>query len=152
MFVERKHKSRNMETTERTTITVQTTVNAPVDKVWKYFNEPDHIKQWAFASSDWHAPAAENDLRTNGKFKTTMAARDGSFSFDFGGTYTKVDPLKLIQYTIDDGRKVQITFEGDGSKTKIIETFEAEGQNSLELQRDGWQAILDNFKKHTENK
>jgi len=139
-----------METAEKTSITVQTTINAPVEKVWKYFNEPDHIKQWAFASSDWHAPAAENDLRTNGKFKTTMAARDGSFTFDFAGIYTKVEPNKLIEYTLEDGRKVRVTFEEDGSKTNIVETFEAESQNSLEMQRAGWQAILNNFKMHTE--
>jgi len=139
-----------METSEKTSITVEATVNATVDKVWKYFNEPEHIKQWAFASDEWHAPAAENDLKTNGKFKTTMAAKDGSFSFDFTGTYTRIEQHKMIQYTIDDGRQVIVTFEGRGDKTIIKEAFEAEAQNPIEMQRGGWQAILDNFKKHTE--
>ena len=140
-----------METKERTVITVEATVKAPVEKVWKFWNEPEHIKQWAFASNDWHAPHVENDLRTDGKFSTTMAAKDGSFSFDFGGVYTKVDLHKVIEYTIGDGRKVNIAFGSKGNETKITETFEAEDTNSLEMQRGGWQAILDNFKKHTES-
>jgi uncharacterized protein YndB with AHSA1/START domain len=139
-----------METSDKTTITVAATVNAGIDKAWKYFNDPDHIKQWAFASDDWHVPAAENDLRPDGKFKTTMAARDGSFSFDFGGNYIKVEPSKLIQYVMDDGRHVSVVFEGDNKKTTITQAFEAESSNSVDMQRDGWQAILNNFKKHIE--
>lgn len=140
-----------METKERTSITVEATVKAPVAKVWKYWGEPQHITQWCAASDDWHAPKAENDLRTGGKFSTTMAAKDGSFSFDFGGVYDNVQPNKLIAYTIGDGRKVNITFWEQGSETKIVETFDAEDQNPVEMQRGGWQAILDNFKKYTEN-
>ena len=140
-----------METAQKT-ITVTATVNAPVEKVWQYWNEPEHIKGWAFASDDWHAPNAENDLRVDGKFSTTMAAKDGSFSFDFGGVYTDVQERTLIAYTMGDGRKVEIKFSGNGDSTEIEETFEPESQNSLEMQQGGWQAILDNFKKYVEGK
>ena len=92
-----------MATKEKTSVTVESTVKAPIEKVWKYFNEPDHIKKWAFASDDWHAPYSENDIRTNGKFKTTMAAKDGSVSFDFEGIYSNVQPNKLIEYEMADG-------------------------------------------------
>src|ERR671912_657125 len=139
-----------METAEKTAITVEALVKAPVEKVWKYWNEPEHIKRWAFASDDWHAPFSENDVRTDGKFKTTMAAKDGSFSFDFEGVYTNVQSNKLIEYTIADGRKVTITFSGNGNETKVTETFEAESENPIEMQKGGWQAILDSFKKYTE--
>lgn len=139
-----------MSTKTRTAITVRTTVNAPIEKVWKYFSEPEHITQWAYAADDWHAPYAENDLRKDGRFKTTMAAKDGSVSFDFTGVYTDVEAHKHIAYTIDDGRKVHVTFESDGNTTKVTETFEAEDENPIEMQRDGWQAMLDNFKKHVE--
>ena len=140
-----------MATKEKTSITVELKVKAPVEKVWKYWNEPEHIKKWAFASDDWHVPYSENDIRTNGKFKTTMAAKDGSFSFDFEGVYTNVQPNKLIEYEMGDGRKVQISFASKGNETKVTETFDAEETNSIEMQRGGWQAILDNFAKHTEN-
>lgn len=140
-----------METAQKTKITVETTVDAPVEKAWKCFNEPQHITKWAFASNDWHAPAAKNDLRKGGKFSTTMAAKDGSVSFEFGGSYNEVQQNKLIEYTIDDGRKVKITFSPNGKQTKVTETFEAEGENPVEMQRGGWQAILDNYKKYTES-
>ncbi len=140
-----------METTQKT-ITVNATVNAPVEKVWQLWNEPEHIKGWAFASDDWHAPHAENDLRVDGKFTTTMAAKDGSFSFDFGGVYTDMQEYKVINYIMDDGRKVWITFSGIDNTTEIEETFEPESQNSLEMQQGGWQAILNNFKKYAEAK
>ena len=139
-----------METMTQKAITIQTTVNAPVEKVWKYWNQPEHITKWAFASDDWHAPKAENDLRVDGSFSTTMAAKDGSFSFDFGGVYTKVENHKIIEYTIGDGRKVKVEFVAEGNQTKVVETFELESQNPEEMQRGGWQAILDNFKKYTE--
>lgn len=140
-----------METTAKTQITIEATVNAPIEKVWSRWNEPQHITKWAFASDDWHAPKAENDIRTGGKFSTTMAAKDGSFSFDFGGVYDNVVPNKLIEYTIEDGRKVKIEFSSAGNQTKVTETFEAESENPVEMQRAGWQAILDNFKKYTES-
>jgi uncharacterized protein YndB with AHSA1/START domain len=139
-----------METIERTAITVEATIKAPVEKVWKFWSEPQHITKWCSPSDDWHAPYAENDLQVDGKFKTTMAAKDGSFSFDFEGVYTKVQEYKAIEYTLTDGRKVQITFSGNGAETKVTETFDPENMNPLEMQRGGWQAILDNFKKYTE--
>ena len=139
-----------METTQKT-ITVTATVNAPVEKVWKFWNEPEHIKGWAFASDDWHAPFSENDIRTGGTFKTTMAAKDGSFSFDFGGEYTDVQEHAYIAYTMGDGRKCLVEFSSPSpNQTRVVETFDAESQNSVELQRGGWQAILDNFKTYTE--
>jgi len=140
-----------METTEKTAVTVEAVVKAPVEKVWTSWSEPKHITRWASASDDWHAPYAENDLRKDGKFKTTMAAKDGSVSFDFEGVYTNVQPHKVIEYTLTDGRKVKVTFSGKGNETKVTETFETETINPVELQRGGWQAILDNFKKHTES-
>jgi len=139
-----------METTANKSITVQSTVNAPVEKVWKYWSDPAHITQWCQASDDWHAPHAENDLRTGGKFSTTMAAKDGSFSFDFGGIYDNVEEHKLIEYTMGDGRKVSVVFTAKGDQTEVVETFDMEKTHSEEMQRGGWQAILDNFRKYTE--
>ncbi|MEN0057096.1 MAG: SRPBCC family protein [Mucilaginibacter sp.] len=139
-----------METANNTTVTVAATVNAPVQKVWDLWNNPEHITKWAHASDDWHAPYADNDARTGGTFKTTMAAKDGSFSFDFGGTYTNVQDNSLIEYTMDDSRKVSVIFENIDGATKITETFDPESTNPIEMQRGGWQAILDNFKKYAE--
>ena len=135
---------------EQTKVTVETTVNAPVEKVWDAWTNPRHITQWCSASDDWHAPYAENDIRKGGKFKTTMAAKDGSVSFDFEGVYNTVEPNKRIEYSIADGRKVSIDFAKQGNATKITETFETETENPVEMQRGGWQAILDNFKKYVE--
>lgn len=131
-------------------ITVQTTVNAPIKKVWEFWSKPEHITKWCNASDDWHVPYADNDLRKDGKFKTTMAAKDGSFSFDFEGAYTEVIDHSLIEYAIADGRKVKITFTGEGGSTKVVESFEPESVNSIEMQQGGWQSILDNFKKYAE--
>lgn len=133
-----------------TAITVSATINAPVEKVWKLWSEPAHIKQWNNASDDWHTPHAENDLREGGKFSSRMEAKDGSFGFDFGGVYDVVKTHELIAYTMGDGRTVKITFEGNGSTTTVTETFDAETTHSEDMQRAGWQAILDNFKKYTE--
>jgi uncharacterized protein YndB with AHSA1/START domain len=138
-----------METTTNP-ITVEATVKAPIEKVWSTWSEPKHITKWCQASDDWHAPYADNDLRTGGKFKTTMAAKDGSFSFDFGGIYSNVEKFKVIEYKMEDGREVKITFSSDGNETKVTETFDPERENPVEMQRGGWQAILDNFKKYTE--
>lgn len=131
-------------------INISTIVNAPIEKVWNYWTEPRHITKWYNASDDWHAPYATNDLRVNGSFSTTMAAKDGSMSFDFEGVYSKLEPLKLIEYIIVDGRKVVITFTQDGETTKIEESFEPENIHSEEMQKNGWQSILDNFKKYVE--
>jgi uncharacterized protein YndB with AHSA1/START domain len=140
-----------METMNKQAITVSTTVNAPVEKVWDYWTAPGHITRWCQASDDWHAPSAQNDLSEGGRFVTTMAAKDGSFSFDFGGVYTKVEKNKTINYTMDDGRKASVQFVDTGNTTDIVERFEPESMNPEEMQRGGWQAILDNFKKYTEN-
>jgi len=139
-----------METATKKFITVDTIVNAPVAKVWEAWSKPEHITQWCAASDDWHAPAATNDLREGGSFSTTMAAKDGSFSFDFGGVYDVVRLNELIEYTMGDGRRVEIVFTSEGDQTRVVETFEAETQHSPDMQRSGWQAILDNFKKYTE--
>ncbi|MBZ0097610.1 MAG: SRPBCC family protein [Taibaiella sp.] len=137
-----------METT--TKITVETTVNAPVQKVWDYWNQPEHITQWGAASEDWHTTRAQNDLRQGGSFNYRMEAKDGSMGFDFEGVYDDVVDHKHISYTMGDGRTVQIHFSGDGNTTKIVETFDAETENPVEMQRDGWQAIMNNFKKYVE--
>ncbi len=135
----------------KTTITVQATVQAPIEKVWQCWTEPAHIMQWNNASDDWHTPHAENDLHVGGRFTSSMAARDGSMAFDFGGTYTQVAKHQHIAYTMDDGRQVDIAFSATQAGIHIVERFEAEGTNSIELQQNGWQAILNNFKKHVEN-
>ncbi len=139
-----------METGNKVTITVETTVHAPVEKVWEYWTEPQHITKWSFASDDWHAPNAENDLRVGGKFLTRMEAKDGSFGFDFGGVYDEVRINELISYTLGDGRKVTVTFISQENDTKVIEAFEAEEPIPLSMQKAGWQAFLDNFKKYSE--
>ncbi|WP_207513232.1 SRPBCC family protein [Longitalea luteola] len=139
-----------METTGVTKITVEAVVKAPVDKVWNYWNQPEHITNWCAASDDWHAPKAENDLKAGGKFATRMEAKDGSFGFDFGGVYDQVKTNELIEYTMGDGRKVVVNFTSNGNETKVVETFDAESTHSIEMQKGGWQAILDNFKKYTE--
>ncbi len=134
------------------TITIETLIEAPIEKVWSCWNEPMHITQWCYASPEWYAPAATNDLKVGGKFSTTMAAKDGSMSFDFWGIYDQIVTNELIAYTMGDGRKAKIIFSKLGDATKIVETFEAETQNTLELQKAGWQSILFNFKIYTENK
>jgi uncharacterized protein YndB with AHSA1/START domain len=139
-----------MEMTQHTTITVETTIKAPVAKVWKYWSTPAHITKWCSASDDWHAPFAENDSQTGGKFLTRMEAKDGSFGFDFGGVYDEVRENEYIQYTLGDGRKVVIEFTPIGKHTRIAETFDMENTHSEEMQRGGWQSILDNFKKYME--
>jgi len=132
-------------------ITVETTVNAPVEKVWTLWSLPEHITKWNTASDDWHTPRAENDLRTGGKFSTRMEAKDGSFGFDFGGVYDDVVNNHRIAYTMGDGRKADVTFSTVGNGTHIVETFEPESENPIEMQRGGWQAIMDNFKKYVES-
>lgn len=133
------------------TIKIETTISAPIEKVWEYWSTPVHITNWAFASDDWECPHAENDLREGGAFLTRMSAKDGSATFDIIGTYTAVIPHEKIAYTMSDGRIVITSFEtsADGA-VKVMQEFEMEGENSEELQRNGWQAILDNFKKYTE--
>lgn len=148
--VEKSKRFYRMDTKEKTFITVQTAINAPIEKIWKLWTTPEHIIKWNNASDDWHTPFAENDLRTGGKFLSRMEAKDGSFGFDFGGVYDSVKTNEAIDYTIGDGRKVKITFTSKDNETKVIETFEAENQHTIEMQQSGWQAILDNFKKYAE--
>lgn len=140
-----------METKQKTTITVENTVNAPVQKVWEYWTNPEHIKQWNNASDDWHTPWVKADFREGGNFVARMEARDGSTGFDFGGVYNVLRTNQYIEYTIGDGRKVKVNFAPINNTTKVTEIFEAENMNPVDMQRKGWQAILDNFKKYTEN-
>jgi uncharacterized protein YndB with AHSA1/START domain len=141
-----------METMQLTKITVETFVQAPKDTVWKLWTTPEDIVQWNYASDDWHTRGAKIDLRAGGEFLYRMEAKDGSFGFDFGGIFNSVKQKESLAYTLGDGRKVEINFTGNGSITKITETFDAESQNPIEIQRDGWQAILNNFKKYAETR
>jgi uncharacterized protein YndB with AHSA1/START domain len=140
-----------MTTTDKTIITVSAHINATVEKVWACWTSPEHIVQWNNASDDWHTPAATNDLRPGGKFCSTMAARDGSMSFDFEGVYDAVEPQQKIAYTMSDGRRAEVLFsKNESGGTQVVESFEAEDMNAHEMQQAGWQAILDNFKRHAE--
>jgi len=135
----------------KTKITIAAIISADLKKVWNFYSVPEHITKWNFASDDWHCPKAENDLRVGGKFKSRMEANDGSFGFDFEGVYDEVVVHKKIVYTMPDSRQVITNFENLGDKTNVTTTFDAETENSIELQRTGWQAILDNFKKYVES-
>ncbi len=139
-----------METSNRISITVETTVAQPVAKVWKLWTEPEHITHWNFASDDWHCPQAHNIPHAGEKFSWRMEAKDGSMGFDFSGTYEQVTPREHISYKMDDGRRAIIEFADQGQKTKVTETFEAEKTNPIDMQRQGWQAILNNFKRYAE--
>lgn len=132
-------------------ITVKAIVKAPIEKVWAFWNDPDAVRHWNNASDDWHCPSATNDLEVGKRFSYRMAAKDGSFAFDFGGTYTAIDPQRSIAYTIDDGRKVEVWFDVKDDGVEVTERFDAEGTHSLEMQQAGWQAILDNFKRWAES-
>ncbi len=131
-------------------ITIGTSLQAPLQKVGDYFTTPTHIKSWNAANADWHSPKAENDLRPGGRFTYRMEAKDGSFGFDFGGVYDEVVVNEKIAFTLDDGRKVSVSFCEANGTTTISETFEPESENPVALQQQGWQAILDNFKRYTE--
>ncbi|MFC4096140.1 SRPBCC family protein [Euzebyella saccharophila] len=134
------------------TITIETIVNRKRSKVWEYWNQPKHIVHWNFASDDWCCPRAENDLRPGGKFSSRMEAKDGSMGFDFGGHFTLVESPAKLEYVLEDDRKVLVTFDDVGDGTQITETFEPESMNPLEMQEQGWNAILQNFKKYAEGK
>lgn len=133
-------------------ITVETIVRADPGKVWSAWTTPEDIKRWNAASDDWHTPRCENDLRTGGRFSCRMEARDGSMGFDFEGTYTKVAPRELIEYVMEDGRAVSVRFEPVEGGVRVVETFDAETVNPAEMQRDGWQSILDNFRTYVESR
>lgn len=132
-----------------TTLTVQTTVATTPDKTWELWTRPEHITQWNQATEEWHTPHAENDLREGGNFTYRMEAKDGSFGFDFAGTYRQVAPHQLIAFTLNDGRLVEVKFEPSENGTLVTETFEAESENPIEMQQMGWQMILDNFEKYS---
>jgi len=131
-------------------ITIATILKSDLSKAWNYYTLPEHIMRWNFASDDWHCPAAVNDLVVGGSFRYTMASRDGKYSFEFDGTYDEILPLKKIAYTLGDGRKVEVLFESHLEGVRVTLVFDPEAENSLELQKNGWQAILDNYKKLTE--
>src|SRR5690606_13331869 len=125
-------------------------IHSSVEKVWSAYNQPEHITKWNQASDDWHCPKAETDLKPGGKYKARMEARDGSFGFDFEAVYDEIIPESKIAYTIADGRKVETLFENRGGSTGVTTIFEAENRNPAEMQRDGWWAILNNFKNYVE--
>jgi uncharacterized protein YndB with AHSA1/START domain len=131
-------------------IRVATFVKASPERAWERFTDPGHITRWYFASPDWHAPSARNDLVVGGEFSTRMEARDGSAGFDYWGTYTRIEPLSFLAFTLGDGRRVELRFSAVDGGTRIEEEFEPEGEHSDELQRAGWQAILDSFKRYVE--
>jgi uncharacterized protein YndB with AHSA1/START domain len=136
---------------DETIVTIFATVNATIDKVWEFWTKPEHIVNWNHASDDWHTPKAQNDLREGGKFCWRMEAKDGSVGFDFEGTFDEIQFQRRIQYTLDDGRKVTVAFENNDSSTTVTEVFEAESTNPVKMQQEGWQAILNNFKKYAES-
>lgn len=132
-------------------ITVNCVIKAPIEIVWQYFTNPEHVMHWNHASEDWHTSKAENNFVVGGAFCYTMAAKDASFQFDFSGKYTLIKEYQQIEYTLDDERTVSIRFSESNEATEIIEIFEAEQVNPIEMQQFGWQAILDNFKKYVES-
>lgn len=140
-----------MNTTDKMIIEISAHINLPPEKTWQLFNLPEHITKWNHADDSWHSPSAENDLREGGKFNFRMEAKDGSEGFNFEGTYSRIKPFELIEYILGDNRKVIITFTDKGDGTEVKEIFEAENVFSLELQKQGWQSILNNFKKYAES-
>ena len=137
---------------EKIIITLRSEINLPIARVWQLWTTPEDITGWNYASEEWHAPRAVNDLKEGGSFSYRMEARDGSTGFDFGGTYESVIPNEKIVYIIVDGRKVEIIFKEINNKTEVTESFEAENTYPVEMQKNGWQAILENFKKYAESK
>lgn len=132
-------------------IKISSTIGSGIEKVWECWVLPEHITQWNFASDDWCCPKAENDLRVGGRYLARMEAKDGSFGFDFEAIYDEVEPMKKISYVMTDGRRAITNFESLGNEVKLTTEFDSEDQNPIDMQRDGWQAILDNFKKYVEN-
>jgi uncharacterized protein YndB with AHSA1/START domain len=131
-------------------IDIQTQIKAPLSRIWAYWTDPLHIVCWNFASTDWHTPRAANDLRVGGKFSYRMESKDGKTGFDMWGVYTNIAAGEKLEYELGDGRKVSVIFEMQGDTITIKQSFEPESENSIELQRTGWQAILDNFKVYAE--
>jgi len=131
-------------------ITVEITVNVSIDKVWEFWTIPNHIQKWNNPTDDWHTPSVENNLKAGGKFKYTMAIKDGSVSFDFEGIYTKVDKFSVIEYQLVDKRTGSVHFESQDDRVKITEIFEPEKTHPASEQKQFCQGVIDNFKKYTE--
>ena len=133
-------------------IKIEITILASMDLVWECFTDRDHIEEWYFASEDWHCPNAENNFEVGGKFNYRMEAKQGGFGFNFSGVFDEIIPHKVIKYHLDDGRKVAVNFENEeGNTVKLMQVFQPEKENPVDLQRNGWYAILNNFKKYVEN-
>ncbi|MGO4292164.1 SRPBCC family protein [Chitinophaga sp. RAB17] len=132
-------------------VTVTASINADTHKVWDYYTQPEHITKWNFADPSWQCPAAANDMRIGGKYSARMEAKDGSFGFDFEATYNEIVDGEKFTYTMPDGRQVTVNFNKEGDKTEVVVTFDAEQENPIEMQKGGWQAILNNFKTYTES-
>ena len=132
-------------------ITVEAIVNKPIDTVWECWTNPKHITKWCFASDDWHAPSSTSDFKVGGKLSTRMEAKDGSFGFDFWGTYNEIIPNEKLAITMGDERKWDTYFSVVEGGVKVVEEFEAESENPIEMQQGGWQMILNNFKKYVES-
>lgn len=135
---------------DTTKITIQAVVSADKQKVWDYYTNPDRITKWNFAIDTWHCPTASNDMRVGGKYLARMEAKDGSFGFDFEATYNEIKHGEKFTYTMTDNRVVEAIFKGLGDKTELTIIFDAENENPVDMQQQGWQSILDNFKKYTE--
>ena len=131
-------------------ITVSATIHAGIKKVWDYYTKPEHITKWNFAHPSWHCPSASNDMRPRGKYSARMEAKDGSFGFDFEATYDEVTHGENFTYTMPNGRQVTVVFKGNDDQTEVDVTFDPETENPVEMQKAGWQAILDNFKQYAE--
>ena len=133
-----------------TPVQIQTTIQAKKERVWDYYTNPQHITQWNFATPSWHCPKAENNLEVGGRYLARMEAKDGSFGFDFEAIYLEINVGRNFTYQLEDNRKVYTKFEEEEQGTKLTIIFDAEAENTIEAQRNGWQAILDNFKKYVE--
>ena len=136
---------------EATKITIHATISAGIQKVWNYYTQPEHITKWNFASPDWHCPSASNDMRIGGKHTARMEAKDGSFGFEFEATYSEITENQKFVYIMPDGREVSVSINEDNHLTNITVCFDTETENPVDLQREGWQAILNNFKNYAEN-
>jgi uncharacterized protein YndB with AHSA1/START domain len=142
--------AKGLNSMKKTQVDIEARIAAKPGKVWTYWTAPEHIMKWNFASDDWHCPSASNDVKVGGKMNSRMEAKDGSFGFDFEAVYNEVVPEKKLVYTMPDGRQVITHFESAGDGTKVSTLFDAESENPVEMQKAGWQAILDNFKKYVE--
>ncbi|MGZ3885180.1 MAG: SRPBCC family protein [Bacteroidia bacterium] len=130
-------------------ITISAAVNADIKKAWDCYTQPGHITKWNFADPSWHCPSASNDMRVGGKYSARMEARDGSFGFDFEAIYSAVEEGETFSYAMLD-REVTVSFKKNGSHTDVFVTFDPENENPLDMQKAGWQAILNSYKSYTE--